>query len=99
MVDKWLPEVSHFCPGVPLILVGTKKDLRTDPHVLRELSELKQKPVSSAEGQHVALQIKAHAYIECSARTRDSVRDVFWTAAMAALRKRWSPNSARCRLL
>jgi len=99
VVDKWLPEVSHFCPGVPMILVGTKKDLRTDPNFLRDLSEVKQKPVSTAEGQLVATQIKARAYIECSARTRDSVREVFASAAIAALRKRPSKPSLRCRLL
>ena len=27
---KWIPEVKHFCPDVPIILVGNKKDLRND---------------------------------------------------------------------
>lgn len=26
---RWVPEVRHFCPGVPLVLVGCKTDLRT----------------------------------------------------------------------
>ena len=25
--EKWTPEVKHFCPNVPIILVGNKKDL------------------------------------------------------------------------
>ncbi|XP_025404809.1 transforming protein RhoA-like isoform X2 [Sipha flava] len=30
VTDKWVPEVRYFCPDVPLILVGNKKDLRDD---------------------------------------------------------------------
>ncbi|TFY82134.1 hypothetical protein EWM64_g1878 [Hericium alpestre] len=29
-VNQWYPEVAHFCEGTPLILVGTKTDLRRD---------------------------------------------------------------------
>src|SRR5277367_1964624 len=27
---KWYPEVTHYCPRTPIILVGTKQDLRDD---------------------------------------------------------------------
>lgn len=100
VVDKWLPEVSHFCPKVPIILVGTKKDLRTDPGVIENLSLTKEKPVTTEQGQQVAALIKARAYIECSSRTREGVRQVFETATLAALRKHKVPSStAKCRIL
>ncbi len=25
---KWVPEVTHYCPGTPIVLVGLKCDLR-----------------------------------------------------------------------
>ena len=28
---KWLPEVTHHCPDTPILLVGTKSDLREHP--------------------------------------------------------------------
>uniref|UniRef100_A0A4W6FL57 Ras homolog family member B n=1 Tax=Lates calcarifer TaxID=8187 RepID=A0A4W6FL57_LATCA len=34
--EKWTPEVKHFCPNVPIILVGNKKDLRNDEHTRRD---------------------------------------------------------------
>ena len=27
--EKWTPEVKHFCPNVPIILVGNKKVMTT----------------------------------------------------------------------
>lgn len=48
--EKRTPGVRHFCPHVPTILVGNKKDLRNNPHTLRELAKRKQKPVVLEEG-------------------------------------------------
>jgi len=101
VVDKWIPEVSHFCPNVPVIVVGTKKDLRTDPSVVEQLSQSKKKLVTTEEGERVAELSRVHAYLECSSWTREGVRQVFDTAALAALRKR-KPRSSRrskCRIL
>jgi Ras homolog gene family, member A len=43
---QWTPEVIHFCPGVPILLVGLKKDLRDDPGTIRQLRKSGQRPVS-----------------------------------------------------
>ena len=34
-LEKWLPEVKHFCPNAPILLVGNKKDLRNDEDIKR----------------------------------------------------------------
>ena len=37
----------HFCSGLPIILVGCKKDLRFDPKTIEELHKTSQKPVTT----------------------------------------------------
>ncbi len=83
--EKWTPEVRHFCPSVPIILVGNKKDLRNDDNTKRELAKMKQEAVKSEEGRAMAEKISAFQYLECSAKTKEGVRDVFETATRAAL--------------
>jgi hypothetical protein len=39
----------HFCPGLPIILVACKKDLRRDPRVIDELRKTSQRPVTPEE--------------------------------------------------
>jgi len=96
--EKWTPEVRHFCPNVPIILVGNKKDLRNDPQTLRELSKMKQEPVRPEQGRAMAEQIGAYAYLECSAKTKDGVREVFETATRAALQVKKKPKR-KCNIL
>ena len=92
VTEKWVPEVRHFCPKVPYVLVGTKKDLRNDAGTIDSLAKTKQKPITVQEGIMLAERVKAVTYIECSAKTRDGVREVFEAAARAAmLKKRIEP--------
>src|SRR6195952_5068988 len=36
--SKWWPEIQHHASGVPLILVGTKSDLRNDTGMMSQLA-------------------------------------------------------------
>merc|ERR1712018_149641 len=38
VLEKWHPEVMHYCPDVPIILAGTKIDLRDDKETTTRLS-------------------------------------------------------------
>lgn len=46
---QWISEVLHFCQGLPIILVGCKKDLRYDNKTIEELRKTSQKPVTPEE--------------------------------------------------
>ena len=96
--EKWTPEVHHFCPNVPIILVGNKRDLRNDENTKRELLKMKQEPVKYEEGHAMATKIGANHYLECSAKTKDGVREVFESATRAALQNR-SRKKHKCILL
>jgi len=63
--EKWISEVLHFCSGLPIILVGCKKDLRFDTKTIEELHKTSQKPVSPEQGEDVRKRIGAVRYIEC----------------------------------
>lgn len=92
--EKWISEVLHFCPGVPIILAGCKSDLRNDPHTIDRLRQANQQPISSSEGQSVADKIGAQKYLECSAKTGQGVREVFETATRASLSTKGGPNAS-----
>ena len=96
--EKWTPEVRHFCPTVPIVLVGNKKDLRFDENVRRELSKSKQEPVKTEDGRAMAEKIGAFAYLECSAKLNEGVREVFETATRAALQTK-KKGRRMCNLL
>ena len=46
---------------------------------------MKQEPVKPEEGRTMAEKINAFAYLECSAKSKEGVREVFETATRAAL--------------
>jgi len=86
--DKWYPEVAHFCENTPLVLVGTKIDLRKDDHTRRMLSAQGQSPISPEQGSTLARDIGAN-YIECSSKTGQGVHEVFALALRESMRGKW----------
>ncbi|RXN12048.1 ras-related C3 botulinum toxin substrate 1 [Labeo rohita] len=82
---KWYPEVRHHCPDTPIILVGTKHDLRDDKEIIEELKKNKKTPIIYHQGQAVAKEIAAVKYLECSASTQTCLKTVFDEAVRAAL--------------
>ncbi|NP_001316918.1 rho-related GTP-binding protein RhoD isoform 2 [Mus musculus] len=44
--NRWYPEVTHFCKGVPIIVVGCKIDLRKDKVLVNNLRKKRLEPVT-----------------------------------------------------
>jgi len=82
---KWHKEVLHYAPSIPLILVGTKLDLRDNKETNEKLSKIGQKPVTPEQGVELAKKIGAYKYMECSAMKREGLKDIFDEAVKAVL--------------
>ena len=77
IADKWIPELCHHCPNVPVLLIGTKNDLTTDPVYLKTvLIKREEKPISFEQGELLAQKLGCISYIETSAKTNYGIDDL-----------------------
>lgn len=76
VTSKWFPEIKHHCPDAPIILVGTKIDLREDRETLSALSEQGLSPLKREQGQKLSNKVRAVKYMECSALTQRGLKQV-----------------------
>lgn len=47
---QWVTEWRRHRPDTPVVLIGTKKDMRTDPELLRRLADKGLAPITTAQG-------------------------------------------------
>ena len=87
----WLKELKKHVQNPVYLLVGTKTDLRDDDATLQSLSQSGKKPITAAEGEKLAQEIKAVGYVECSAVKQTGVKEVFDVALKAALKPKKKP--------
>lgn len=83
VLKKWMPELRRFAPNVPIVLVGTKLDLRDHRAYLADHPGAS--TITTAQGEELRKQIGAAAYIECSSKTQQNVKAVFDTAIKVVL--------------
>ena len=97
---QWYPEVGHHCPNTPIILVGTKLDLREEKDTIEKLQKQKLSPISYAQALAMAKEIHAVKYLECSSLTQKGLKTVFDEAIRAVLCPQQKTKPKRtCRLL
>jgi len=96
---KWYPEVRQHCPGAPIILVGTKLDMREDSNGIEKLKD--KKAITYPQGLAMAREIGAVKYIECSALTQRGLKNVFNEAIRAVMCPQPKPRRRRlkCRII
>eukprot|EP01089_Gocevia_fonbrunei_P012362 TRINITY_DN2902_c0_g2_i1.p1 TRINITY_DN2902_c0_g2~~TRINITY_DN2902_c0_g2_i1.p1 ORF type:complete len:168 (-),score=10.72 TRINITY_DN2902_c0_g2_i1:143-646(-) len=85
IIAKWYPEVCHYSPKTPIILVGTKLDMR------EEEQSQPVSPIAQVQGHEMMKTIGAVSYVECSALRGIRQKDVF----DAAVRAVWSTNQKK----
>ena len=87
-ITYWLSRARRSNAKIPIILIGTQMDLRSDLKTLLSLDQQKLKPVLEKEARARAHQMHACAYIECSALTDKNLKTVFDTAVLTAIQFR-----------
>lgn len=88
--NKWYPELQHHAPGVPIILVGTKIDLRT-----ASVGDSTEEMLSKEQGEQLREELNVYKYVECSARTQEGLKQVFEEAVRCVLAKQKSEAKKR----
>ena len=83
--SKWFPEILHHCPYTPIILVGTKLDLRENKEIVEKLKQTNLVPITTVQGLQMGKDIKAVRYLECSALSQKGLKLIFDVAIRAVL--------------
>ncbi|KAG6039354.1 hypothetical protein E4U41_002856 [Claviceps citrina] len=112
--SKWVGEIADNCPGVKLVLVALKCDLREkagddedgdgdgygDDHATAAPSERPSPPlIQYDKGLEVAKRIGASRYLECSAMKNRGVNEAFTEAARVALSVKKDREENKCTVL
>lgn len=84
VASRWYPEVREHCAGVPIILVGTKLDLR-DTMASSSDAAQRTNSINHSRGLTMAKRIDAAKYVECSALTHKNLKTVFDEAIRVAI--------------
>lgn len=106
--SKWVGEIADNCPGVKLVLVALKCDLReneaeedganTNNPELGGQQE-KKPLINYDQGLEVARRINALRYLECSAMRNRGVNEAFTEAARVALSVKKDSQESKCSVM
>lgn len=78
VLSKWYPELKHHCPQTPIILIGTKSDLRDTGEI---------ETLSYSDGKRLKRKIRAVKYMECSALNSEGLKEIFIEAVRSGSKR------------
>ena len=85
---KWMPEIRQECQNIPILLIGTKVDLRENKGVNELLHSRKQSPITKRQGIELAKEIGAITYMECSSLEFRGANDIVLETAKTIIQPR-----------
>ncbi|KAK0737439.1 small GTPase superfamily [Apiosordaria backusii] len=102
--SKWVGEIADNCPGVKLVLVALKCDLREgneeEDGTNEDGNPREKKPmINYDQGLEVARRIHALRYLECSAMRNRGVNEAFTEAARVALSVKKERDESKCTVM
>lgn len=102
---KWYPELTHYCPSTPILLVGNKEDLREDVDSIERLKTRGHVPVTHEQGLSLSRDINASGFYEVSAMTRKNLSLIFekcidiYSEKQVMNKPKKNKNNRRCIIL
>jgi len=96
---KWHREIVQHCPNTPIILVGTKVDLREEKEIQDQLKSKGQGVITTEMGLAKAHEINARKYLECSAKTQKGLKIVFEEAVRVLSGGEKARKSSSCLIM
>jgi len=86
VIKKWHPEITQHMPTTPpILLVGTKSDLRSKQSAIDNLKASGEEPITTEQGKEMMAEIGAYKYLECSALKQEGLAAVFEEAIRVIL--------------
>ena len=73
ILEKWIPEIEHYCPGIPRILLSTKIDLLEDKEIQMKNHE---NFISTDEGIELQKKFDFEFFIETSSKLHINIDEI-----------------------
>ena len=110
---KWLPEIEHHLPNIPIVLACNKIDQRNDPLIMQQVANRGQQIIQRNHGEAFFQSYSDHknrngqfqqivAFLEMSALTGQGLDDVFNTAMWYAYQNKFGKKNKKpspCKIL